>query len=42
MAITELEPASPLWKRLAWCAALWASGVAAVGAAAWLLRLWIG
>jgi hypothetical protein len=33
--------AGPLWKRLAWFAGLWAAGVAAVGAVAWLLRLWI-
>jgi hypothetical protein len=27
--------------RLAWFVALWAAGVAAVGAVAWLLRLWL-
>ena len=32
---------SPLWKRLAWFAGLWAAGVAVVGAVAFLLRLWI-
>lgn len=31
----------PLWKRLAWFAALWLAGLAAVGTLAWLLRLWI-
>jgi len=31
-----------LWKRLAWFAGLWAGGVAAVAAIAFLLRLWIG
>jgi len=32
----------PLWKRLAWFVALWAAGLAAVAALAWVLRLWIG
>ncbi|HZC37410.1 MAG TPA: DUF2474 family protein [Sphingomicrobium sp.] len=31
-----------LAKRLLWFLALWAAGVASVGAVAWLLRLWIG
>jgi hypothetical protein len=31
-----------LGKRLAWFVALWAAGVASVGAAAWLIRLIIG
>lgn len=30
-----------LGTRLAWFVGLWAAGVAAVGAAAWLLRLWL-
>lgn len=29
---------SPLWKRLLWFVGLWAAGVAAVGAVAFLLR----
>ena len=33
--------ARPLWRQLAWFVALWAAGVAAVGAVAWLLRLWL-
>ncbi len=33
--------AGPLWKRLAWFVGLWAAGVAAVGAAAWLIRWWL-
>jgi hypothetical protein len=32
----------PLASRLMWFVALWVAGVAAVGAIAWLLRLWIG
>lgn len=31
----------PLWKRLAWFVGLWVAGVAAVGAVAWVLRLWL-
>lgn len=31
----------PLWKRLAWMAAIWTLSVAALGSVAWLLRLWI-
>jgi hypothetical protein len=31
----------PWWKRLAWFVGLWAGGVAAVAAVAFLLRLWI-
>jgi preprotein translocase subunit Sss1 len=29
----------PLWKRLGWFVGLWAAGVAAVGAVAYLIRL---
>lgn len=32
---------APLWKRLAWMAAIWAASVAALGVFAGLLRLWI-
>lgn len=34
-------PEPPLWKRLAWLAAIWAMSVAVIGAVAWFLRLWI-
>ncbi|MGZ8998974.1 MAG: DUF2474 domain-containing protein [Allosphingosinicella sp.] len=37
----EKAPGS-LRTRLAWFIALWAAGVAVVGAIAWLLRLWVG
>ena len=37
------DPApGPLWNRLAWFVGLWAAGLAAVAALAWMLRLWIG
>ncbi|WPZ03936.1 DUF2474 domain-containing protein [Blastomonas marina] len=32
---------APLWKRLGWMALIWASSVAAIGAVAYVLRLWI-
>ncbi|WP_137679382.1 DUF2474 domain-containing protein [Aurantiacibacter suaedae] len=32
---------APLWRRLAWLAAIWASSVALLGAVAYCLRLWI-
>lgn len=34
------EPSSS-WRRFAWFVAIWAGGVAALGAAAWLLRLFM-
>ena len=37
----KMEPAGPLWRRLAWFVALWAAGVATVGTVAYLLRWWI-
>jgi hypothetical protein len=33
---------APLWKRLAWMAAIWAASVAVLGVFAELLHLWIG
>lgn len=33
------EPSSPLWKRLAWMAAIWAASVAALGLVAGIIRL---
>lgn len=32
---------APLWKRLAWMAAIWAASVLALGGVAGLLRLWL-
>ncbi|HYZ48903.1 MAG TPA: DUF2474 family protein [Sphingomonas sp.] len=35
------DPPGPWWKRLAWFVAIWAASVAALGAAAYAIRLWI-
>ncbi|UVO52455.1 DUF2474 domain-containing protein [Sphingomonas sp. SUN019] len=32
---------APLWRRLAWLAAIWAMSVAALGAVAWVIRTWL-
>ena len=32
------DPAGPLWKRLAWMAAIWAASVLALGIVAMLLK----
>lgn len=38
----EAEPATgQLWRRIGWMAAIWAMSVAALGAVAFVLRLWI-
>jgi hypothetical protein len=34
-------PSHPLWKRLAWFAALWASSIVGLGLVASLLRFWL-
>ena len=31
----------PLWKRLAWMAAIWVASVTVLGAFAYVLRLWV-
>jgi hypothetical protein len=31
----------PLWKRLAWMAAIWAMSVAALGVVAMILKAWL-
>jgi hypothetical protein len=36
-----VEDAGPLWKRLAWMAAIWAMSVLALGLVAGLLRWWL-
>jgi hypothetical protein len=32
----------PLWRRLAWMAAIWTLSVAALGVVAFAIRLWLG
>ncbi len=39
MATTKTD--APLWKRLAWMAAIWAASVAALGVVATLLKAWL-
>ena len=42
MPVTIPErPRPPLWRRLAWFAALYCAGVGTVGVVAYGLRLWI-
>ena len=35
------DEAGPLWKRLAWMAAIWAASVVALGIVAMLLKWWL-
>ncbi|UIP07858.1 DUF2474 domain-containing protein [Erythrobacter sp. SDW2] len=37
----QIEPQTPLWKRLAWMAAIWAMSVVVLGAVGYILRLWL-
>jgi len=37
----SVPPHRPLWKRLAWMAAIWVTSVAALGLIAFVLRLWL-
>ena len=36
------NPEGPLWRRLAWMAAIWVASVAALWLVAKLLRWWVG
>jgi len=35
------DSAGPVWKRLAWMAAIWALSVAVLGVVAFTIRLWL-
>ncbi|HZF42548.1 MAG TPA: DUF2474 domain-containing protein [Sphingomonadaceae bacterium] len=35
---SSAEGVGPLWKRLAWMAAIWLGSVAVLGAVAWVIR----
>jgi hypothetical protein len=37
----EDAESKPLWQRLGWMAAIWLASVAALGAVAYVLRLWL-
>jgi hypothetical protein len=37
----QAETAAPLWKRLAWMAAIWVMSVVALGVVATILRWWL-
>lgn len=32
---------APLWKRLGWLAAIWVASVSALGAVAYVIRIWL-
>jgi hypothetical protein len=37
----ERAEATPLWRRLAWMAAIWAMSVAVLGAVAMVIKAWL-
>lgn len=42
MGAGKMNGEAPLWRRLAWLAAIWAASVAALGVVAMVLRAWLG
>ncbi|KEO89121.1 oxidase [Erythrobacter longus] len=37
----DTKPQSPLWKRLAWMAAIWLASVTVLGVVAMIIRFWL-
>lgn len=37
----DTEPQPPLWKRLAWMAAIWLASVTVLGVVAMIIKFWL-